>query len=81
MNRLDVTNRPGPPPSENGRQRSLSEQDVAAAIDRLYEQYTLLREQLAGVIVGMDEVSDQLLIGLLCRGHCMLQGMPGLAKT
>ena len=55
--------------------------DVAEAIDRLHEQLKLLREQLAGVIVGQHEVSEQLLIGMLCRGHCILQGMPGLAKT
>lgn len=68
-------------PSENGRGRIASEQDVAEAVDRLHEHYQALREQLGGVIVGMDEVSEQLLIALLCRGHCMLQGMPGLAKT
>ena len=55
--------------------------DVAAAVDQLHETLGRLREQLAGVIVGQEEVSEQLLIGLLCRGHCILQGMPGLAKT
>ena len=55
--------------------------DVADAIDRLHGQLVSLREQLAGVIVGQHEVSEQLLIGMLCRGHCILQGMPGLAKT
>ena len=53
----------------------------AAAVDRLHEQYQEFRRQLAGVIVGQEEVSEQLLIALLCRGHCILQGMPGLAKT
>ncbi len=33
------------------------------------------------MIVGQDEVAEQLLIAMLCRGHCILQGMPGLAKT
>lgn len=55
--------------------------DVATAIDELHERVTLLRQQLAGVIVGQETVSEQLLIGMLCRGHCILQGMPGLAKT
>jgi len=36
---------------------------------------------LSGVIVGQHAVAEQLLIGILCRGHCILQGMPGLAKT
>lgn len=70
-------------PSANGQaSREPAEPiDVASAIDELHEQITLLREQLAGVIVGQESVSEQLMIGLLCRGHCILQGMPGLAKT
>lgn len=68
-------------PGSNGRMPSLSEKNVAEAVDKLHEQYLDLRQQLGGVIVGMNEVSEQLMIGLLCRGHCMLQGMPGLAKT
>ena len=47
----------------------------------MHEKFAELRTQLAGVIVGQEEVSEQLLIALLCRGHCILQGMPGLAKT
>lgn len=55
--------------------------EVARLVDNLYAKYQLIREELSGVIVGMDEVTEQLMIGLLCRGHCILQGMPGLAKT
>ncbi|MFN4242223.1 MAG: AAA family ATPase [Tepidisphaerales bacterium] len=40
-----------------------------------------LREQIGKVIVGQDEVVEQLLIALLARGHCLMQGVPGLAKT
>ncbi len=66
----------------NGRATLQAEEvDVAAAVDRLYEQTQELRRQLAGVIVGQEAVAEQLMIGLLCRGHCILQGMPGLAKT
>jgi MoxR-like ATPase len=86
MNRLKTSDEPTSrlptAASDNGHHsRSLSEEEVADAVDALNEQYQVLRQQLAGVIVGMDEVSEQLMIGLLCRGHCMLQGMPGLAKT
>lgn len=55
--------------------------DVAQAVDDLHSKMSEFREQLGGIIVGQHEVSEQLLIGLLCRGHCILQGMPGLAKT
>ena len=40
-----------------------------------------LRQQLGVVIVGQDEVIDQLLLSLLAGGHCLLVGVPGLAKT
>ena len=73
-------------PSTNGPMRSSSSQeaseiDVAQAVDDLHEKLTELREQLGGIIVGQHDVAEQLLIGMLCRGHCILQGMPGLAKT
>ena len=55
--------------------------DVAAEIDSLHEHIAAIREQLSGVIVGQQDVSEQLLVAMLCRGHCILQGMPGLAKT
>ena len=37
--------------------------------------------QLEQVIVGQQEVIDQILISMFCRGHCLLEGVPGLAKT
>ena len=40
-----------------------------------------LREQIARVVVGQDEVIDQLMIAIFARGHCILEGVPGLAKT
>jgi MoxR-like ATPase len=55
--------------------------DEVRAVDDLNEKYLALREQIKGVIVGLDDVIEQSLIAVLCRGHCILQGMPGLAKT
>jgi len=55
--------------------------DEVEAVKELHRAYTALTGQLAGVIVGMNDVIDQLLISLLCRGHCILEGVPGLAKT
>lgn len=40
-----------------------------------------IKAQVAKAIVGQDEVINQLLIAILARGHCLLQGVPGLAKT
>ncbi len=83
MNRINTTGKSTGKASDNGRasQPETALVDVAAAVDELHEQFTELRKQLGGVIVGQEEVIEQLLIALLCRGHCILQGMPGLAKT
>ncbi len=54
--------------------------DVAAARE-LQESYEALRREIAKVIVGQDTIIEQLLIALLARGHCLLVGVPGLAKT
>jgi len=54
--------------------------DVEAA-RLLKRSYDALRMEIAKVIVGQDTVVEQLLIALLSRGHCLLIGVPGLAKT
>jgi len=53
----------------------------AETIARLATTVDSIRSQLRQVIVGQDDVIDQLLISLFSRGHCMLEGVPGLAKT
>jgi MoxR-like ATPase len=45
------------------------------------EQVARIREETARVIVGQQPVVEQMLTALLCRGHCLLVGVPGLAKT
>ena len=55
--------------------------DQAAAIDRLGAARSKILEQLAQVIVGQSQVIEELLISLFSRGHCLLEGVPGLAKT
>ena len=51
------------------------------AIRRLGDARRRIMEQLSRVIVGQHEVIDELLISLFSRGHCLLEGVPGLAKT
>lgn len=53
----------------------------AAAIERLGRAKQTITEQLAQVIVGQDQVIEELLISLFARSHCLLEGVPGLAKT
>ncbi len=52
-----------------------------AAINQLVEHYKELKNEIHKVIVGQDDVVDQVLISVFSRGHCLLVGVPGLAKT
>ena len=58
-----------------------SDADIEKAVGEIHERYGEMKHQLSQVIVGMEDVTEQLMIAVLCRGHCILQGMPGLAKT
>ncbi len=50
-------------------------------VERLRDARRQLREEVGKVIVGQQDVVDLLLLGLLCRGHVLLHGVPGLGKT
>ncbi|MHC4065466.1 MAG: AAA family ATPase [Planctomycetota bacterium] len=52
-----------------------------AAVEQLAESYHRIRDELSKVVVGQDRVIEELFVCLLCRGHCILEGVPGLAKT
>jgi MoxR-like ATPase len=51
------------------------------SIARLGDALQQIKAQLSRVIVGQNDVIDQMLIALFSRGHCLLEGVPGLAKT
>ncbi|MBS0265362.1 MAG: MoxR family ATPase [Planctomycetes bacterium] len=55
--------------------------DSKQSIDKLQHAYAAIKRQMSQVIVGQDDVIEQLLIALFSRGHCILEGVPGLAKT
>ena len=57
-----------------------SDSDVVV-IDELRSTYDRMKAEMAKVIIGQDEVVERLLIGILSRGHALLMGVPGLAKT
>lgn len=48
---------------------------------QLASDYRLIKDEIGKVIVGQDEIIEQLIIALLAKGHCLLIGVPGLAKT
>jgi len=61
--------------------QTLPGEDDLAAATRLREAHDRIREGLSRVIVGQDQVVEQLLIALFAGGHCIIEGVPGLAKT
>jgi len=67
-------------------QRLKTEQKVRAVDEsqlmaRLHKGYVSLKQQIHRVIVGQDDVIDSMLCCMLAGGHCIIQGVPGLAKT
>ncbi len=62
-------------------QHATASGDDEAALHKLSQSLTSIRTELAKIIVGQEDVIEQLLIALLAGGHCLLVGVPGLAKT
>ena len=71
-----AANPAAPPPAP----AAISADDVAA-VGRCEQAYNRIRDELAKVIVGQDEVIEQVLVAVFARGHALLEGVPGLAKT
>jgi MoxR-like ATPase len=60
---------------------STENKDDIAAVEAWKASTAKLKQELGKVIVGQEEVIDQVLVAVLARGHCLLEGVPGLAKT
>src|SRR5215472_16159952 len=59
----------------------LLEPEPTAVLEQLAPRIRMLQEEIAKVIVGQEETIQAALYALFCRGHCLLVGVPGLAKT
>jgi MoxR-like ATPase len=57
------------------------DRDPVAVLDQLAPRIRSLQDEIGKVIVGQEEVISAALYALFCRGHCLLVGVPGLAKT
>jgi MoxR-like ATPase len=79
MSDVSLVNQPRYP-SDRISSAALSRDDVSA-VDDLRANYKNLRAELAKVIIGQDLVIERLLMCILARGHGLLMGVPGLAKT
>lgn len=51
------------------------------AVDKFAETYNSLRKEIGKIIIGQEEVIKKVIISMFSRGHCLLVGVPGLAKT
>ena len=59
----------------------MSDNEDVKLLDEFVVQYNNFRSEISKVIVGQDEVIKEVLISIFCNGHCLLVGVPGLAKT
>jgi MoxR-like ATPase len=59
---------------------SLADGDVAA-LEKVNKAYALLQKEIEKVIVGQKDVIEEIVVAILANGHCLLEGVPGLAKT
>src|SRR5512136_2381473 len=58
-----------------------SSKEDLLAVEKLREARDRIKKEIRKVIIGQDQVIDELMIALLSNGHCLLVGVPGLAKT
>jgi len=59
----------------------VAKNDEVVQLDQLKKQFTTLKNEIAKVIVGQDQVVKELILSIFCKGHVLLVGVPGLAKT
>src|SRR6056297_3445705 len=71
----------GDTPDPAGRDNDARPDDDLVDARKLVAACDAIRKQVAAIVVGQDAVIEQLLIAILARGHCLLEGVPGLAKT
>jgi len=68
-------------PADASGAPSVPDPTPAETIDRVRDAYSKLKTEIHKVIVGQDEVVDQMLMAIFCKGHAVVVGVPGLAKT
>lgn len=83
---VSASSLPPPPPVPSATPRADvravgSDSDDARLARRLTEAYQRVTAEVGKLIVGQEEVIEQLLIAIFARSHCLLEGVPGLAKT
>jgi len=78
---MPVTDNPPSPQVEQPPSEDIPEGDDIRIVKELNAAYRRMTQELGRVIVGQNDVIEQVLIAVFCRGHALLVGVPGLAKT
>jgi len=76
-----VDDEPGDPAAPTTGQKWPRIEGDLSAIERLNDGYRRIRKEMSKAIVGQEKVLEELLVAIFARGHCLLVGVPGLAKT
>ena len=71
----------GQSPSIAPSQPDHARQEVLQTAQMVCDAHERMRRQMGRVIIGQQDVMELMLLGLFCQGHCILEGVPGLAKT
>ena len=69
------------PPIPAVSSSAVIDQEDMARLQRLRQGFDMMRTEIGRVVIGQDAVIEELLIAVFARGHCILVGVPGLAKT
>ena len=70
-----------PEPVKSGRDIGSNNSNDVELVKYLNSKFNELKKEVAKVIIGQESIIDQIIIAILSRGHCLLVGVPGLAKT
>ncbi|MDR1382618.1 MAG: MoxR family ATPase [Planctomycetaceae bacterium] len=76
-----MTQPPNPPANSASSHQSAKVRNLGEVLQELGRQCRIMQDELHKVIVGQSEVIQQIFAAIFTRGHCLLEGVPGLAKT
>ena len=68
-------------PPAPGSEEKIEEEEELESLEHLHDAYQSIKSEIGNAIVGQEKVIDQLLLAIFSRGHCILEGVPGLGKT
>lgn len=68
-------------PSQDSYKRINPNRELDATVKLYQKHFTQIKDELGKVIVGQQEIIDSMILALICNGHVLVEGVPGIAKT